>query len=422
MMGKILRLEEISLNEPLSDALYDCDGLLLMKRGAIITAGQIKALSLKGLKYLELGAPASEIDNSAVAVATLEQIGESKDESPWGNGAVDSREFGIREQATWSREAKPAKTIRPLDPSATKRVNQLVARAATTVEELGRSLADGTLRDATPIRHVADELFKELQNDSDIALAAAIRQIADQQLALRSVQLCVLSIAIARSMKLPESECSTVGSAALLHDMALFELPEDERHSKQVMRPEARRIYESHPAIAYDMLERVRDIDGTVRIIVLQAHEQADGTGFPRRITMARTHRLARIVNLADAYLTLVGCGSGGQGILPADAIAYLMHHTCLGKFDASATCGLVRSVSIYPVGSFVKLSDDRSARVVRATEQKPVTPIVEAVDALGREALVDLCDSDVTIVRPIDEESLERRRLPASDLDKILW
>ena len=204
--------------------------------------------------------------------------------------------------------------------------------------------------------------------------------------------------------------------------MALFELPESERHSPATMGPDARRIYESHPAIAYDMLERVRDINGTVRIIVLQAHEQADGSGFPRHITMARTHRLARIVNLADAYLTLTGCGPGAQSLLPADAVAYLMHHSCAGRFDSMATCGLVRAVSLYPLGSLVKLSDDRTARVVRVANHKPVTPIVMPIDGEEDGTLIDLETSDLSITCPIDDELQGRRRLPAGDLDKILW
>ena len=412
-MGKILRLEEVPLDEPLPDSLYDCDGVLLMRRGTIMTNAKLKALALKGLRYLELGAPADAPQSEPAAVATLEAPTTLPPE-PWQHAA--------EEEASLELPLPPSGRIRPIDPETTQRVDQLVARASATVEELGKSLADGTLRDATPIRNIASEFLKEIQGDADQTIAATMRQIADQQLAMRSVQLSVLSIAITRAMKMTDAEQATVGSAAMLHDMALFELPEHERFSRATMRPESRRIYESHPAIAYDMLERVRDIDGTVRIIVLQAHEQADGSGFPRRITITRTHRLARVVNLADAYLTLVGCGPDGQRILPADAIAYLMHQSCLGRFDSAATCGLVRAVSLYPVGSLVMLSDERKARVVRVADRSPVSPVVTLMDTDTPTPLIDLSETEITVSRPIDEEEFGRRRLPASDLDKILW
>lgn len=416
-MGKILRLEEVPLDQPLPDSLYDCDGVLLMRRGSVMSADRLKALALKGLRYLELGAPADSVDGLAVATA------DPQSPPPADIDAADRWKQDELAYVAPEPVAEPASSnVRPIDPETTKRVNQLVARATVTVEELGKSLAEGTLRDATPIRNIAEDFLREVHGDADQTLAATLRQVADQQLAMRAVQLSVLSIAIARAMNMLDSEQATVGSAALLHDMALFELPENERHSKAQMRPESRRIYESHPAIAYDMLEKVRDIDGTVRIIVLQAHEQADGSGFPRGITMTRTHRLARVVNLADAYLTLIGCGPDGQRILPADAIAYLMHQSCLGRFDSAATCGLVRAVSVYPVGTMVLLSDDRRARVARVAERNLVAPVVAVIDGPHDSTLIDLGDTNLSISRPLDDEEFGRRRLPSSDLDKILW
>jgi HD-GYP domain-containing protein (c-di-GMP phosphodiesterase class II) len=410
------------LDTPLPDSLYDGEGELLMRRGTMMTATKLKALVAKGLRYLELGEP-SPAGNKEAAVATLDPP-----EASATTDDAESRHIEKKDASDSIRSDRfsPATTtksnIRPVDPKTCERVNQLVSRAAETVEELGKSLAEGTLRDAEPIRNVANEFLKEVHGDMDTVVATILTQVEDEELAIRSVQLSVLSMAIARAMKLTDAEQATAGSAALLHDMALFELPPAERHSQAVMRPESRRIYESHPAIAYDMLERVRDIDGTVRIIVLQVHEQADGSGFPRRITITRTHRLARVVNLADAYLTLVSCHTACQGILPADAIAYLMHHSCMGRFDSNATCGLVRAVSLFPVGSLVKLSDDRIAKVVRVAPANPITPIVMAIDSDQSNSLIDLADSTVTIVHPVDDDTHGRRRLPACDLDKILW
>ncbi len=423
-MGRILRLAEIPLDQPLTDSLFDADGVLLMQKGAIITADNLKALALKGLRFLELGAPDSVPECADVAVATLEPpTAASLAVDEFDPSQNDKFTAGDDDSVLLSpKRASADPSIRQIDPATTARVSQLVTRAAATVEDLGRSLADGTLRDAKPIRTVADDFLKELKGDSDQTVATALEQGSDQELAMRSVQLSVLSMAIARAMKLDDTEQATVGSAALLHDMALFQLPEEERYAQSALRPASRRVYESHPAIAYDMLERVRDIDGTVRLIVLQVHEQADGSGFPRRITMARTHRLARIVNLADAYLTLIGCGTYGQQIMPADALAYIMHHSCAGRFDSAATCGLVRAVSLYPLGSLVVLSNNSTARVVRVVDQNPLNPIVSFVDADGNDSLAKVDSAGLQVVRPVDEITLDRRRLPASDFEKILW
>jgi len=416
-MGKILRIEEFVVDAPLTDSLYDSNGALLMRVGEILTAAKLKAMAQKGLRYLELGAP-SESDDGNVAImeppATEQRWIDQVADEP----ANDYRDFS---ESTVTTQREP-KITDPATLETAQRVLQLVDRATEIVEDLGKQLAEGTLRDATPLRQVADQFLQEIKGDSDTTLAIALMQNADQALAIRSVQLGVLSIAIARAMKMLDSEQATAGSAAMLHDMALFELPPDQRHTPSAMRPESRRIYESHPAIAYDMLERVRDIDGTVRIIVLQAHEQADGSGFPRRISITRTHRLARVVNLADAYLTLVGCGPGSQRIFPADAIAYLMHHSCQGRFDSAATCGLVRAVSIYPLNSLVRLSNQQTARVVGTNPKDPTSPIVAVKNADGTETTLVLNESGIRVDQPLDGPETGRRRLSTSDLEKVLW
>jgi HD-GYP domain-containing protein (c-di-GMP phosphodiesterase class II) len=205
----------------------------------------------------------------------------------------------------------------------------------------------------------------------------------------------------------------------MLHDMALFRLPEQERFPHPLMRPESRQVYEWHPAIAYDMLEKVRETDGSIRLIVLQTHEQADGSGFPRRITLPRIHRLARVLNVVDTYIRLVGCGCDGQRIFPADAMAYLMHHSCVGRFDPEVTCGLIKVVSLYPVGSLVTLTNSKQARVLRSNPGSPLQPVV-MVD--GGHELVDLSQSELDVENPSDDSDFGRRRLPSGEFDRILW
>ncbi len=156
-----------------------------MLRGAKLTAENIRAFALKGLRYLELGDPG---DRSQTATATMDPI---VDEAP-----VES--WSVSDPAAEEECARA--TIRvpqfSLDPKVAMRVSHLVHQAARTVEDLGKSLADGTLRDAAPIRAVADDFLAELQADTDQTLTVSLKQRADLQLAERCVQLSVLSMAI----------------------------------------------------------------------------------------------------------------------------------------------------------------------------------------------------------------------------------
>lgn len=309
--------------------------------------------------------------------------------------------------------------LRSYRPETSNRVDQLAQHASEVVAEIGVSLATGSLRDATPIHELADQYLSELHGDTDQVLAETLSKSSDRDLALRTVQMSVLSMAVCRAMDLPEPDWSTAGVAAMLHDMALFRLPEDERFPHPLMKPESRQVYGWHPVIAYDMLEKVRQTDGSIRLIVLQTHEQADGSGFPRRITLPRIHRLARVLNVVDAYIRLVGCGCDGQRVYPADAMAYLMHHSCAGRFDPEVTCGLIKVVSLYPIGSQVMLSNTQQARVLRANPRQPFKPVV-LVD--GQTQPIDLSSSPWEVETPQETIESPRRRLPSGEFDNILW
>ncbi len=315
--------------------------------------------------------------------------------------------------------APPISSLRQYQDEVTARVERLAQHASGVVAEFSAALIQDSLRDATPLQDVADQYLSELSGDGDQVVAQTLAKRADRDLALRSVQMSVLSMAVCRAMAMPESDWMNAGVAAMLHDMGLFRLPETDRFPHPLMKPESRQVYEWHPVIAYDLLEKVRQIDGSVRLVALQTHEQADGSGFPRHLTLPRIHRLARVLNVVDAYIRLVGCGCDGQRIYPADAMAYLMHHSCAGRFDPEVTCGLVKVVSLYPIGSQVMLSNTKQARVLRANPAQPFKPVV-LVD--GENQLVDLATSNLVVEAPQDDIDSGRRRLPSGEFDHILW
>lgn len=415
-MGTILRLSEITTDKPLSESLYDGHGVMVLERGSRVTVDLLRDFAKRGLKFLELGEPEEDPiflqgqSQSEAEKTSGQNTGDSVDRDASLAGTAAARAF-----QNISNNPK----LSPYQAETSERVDMLAKRAVEVVGELGSALASGTLRDAGPIHEVADNFLKELAGDTDQVVAETMAKPGDRDLALRSVQMSVLGMAVCRAMNLPESDQATLGAAAMLHDMALFRLPEAERFPHPLMKPESRQVYEWHPAIAYDMLEKVRETDGTTRLIVLQTHEQADGSGFPRRITLPRIHRLARVLNVVDTYIRLVGCGCDGQRIFPADAMAYLMHHSCAGRFDPEVTCGLIKVVSLYPLGSLVTLTNSKPARVVRSNPNSPLKPIV-MID--GEHELVDLSRSELEVEAPEDNAELGRRRLPSGEFDRVLW
>ncbi len=264
------------------------------------------------------------------------------------------------------------------------------------------------LRDAEP--HV-ENYINELADDPDPVVANALKYEADLELARRCVQFSILALAIARQMDVSEEETLAIGSAALVHDWALFNLPPDRRFPHQIHDEAARLEYLRHPIVAEEMLQRVDGVSAWVMLFVTQVHELLDGSGFPGGLKANALPVGSRILSIADAYLTMTCPPAGSVRIVPCDAIAYLISAASQSRYSAAAVTGLLKVVTLYPIGSIVELSDLTQARVIRSNGNDYGYPIVETLASPFR--VINLKEADLFVTRPVTSARRNEVRLP---------
>ncbi len=256
-----------------------------------------------------------------------------------------------------------------------------------------------------------DNFINELCDDPDPIIANALKYEADLELAHRCVQFAILSLAIAHQMGLPLQEMRDIGSAAMIHDWGLFDLPPESRFPHQISDQETRVTYIRHPLIAVRMLECVEGVTPAVKSMVAQVHELLDGTGFPNGLSADDIPLSSRVLSVADAYLTMTCPPRDCARIVPCDAIAYLISAASQRKYSAAAVTGLLKAVTLYPLGSIVELSDTTKVRVIRANGNDYGYPIVETLSQPSR--LINLKFCDLFVTRPITSPEINEVRLP---------
>lgn len=256
-----------------------------------------------------------------------------------------------------------------------------------------------------------EQYVNELVDDPDPVVANALSYEADLELAQRCVQFSVLSLAIGQQMNLSIEQLGHLGSAAIVHDWSLFELPAESRFPHQPMTDEVRAEYLRHPIATVQILNEIQDVPAEVKLFVSQVHEYLDGSGFPRKSKADQLHPLSRILCVADAYLTMTSPPKGCPRIIPCDAIAYLINGASQGRYSPKAVTGLLQAVTLYPIGSIVELSDATKARVIRGNGKDYGFPIVESLMDATR--IINLKDSDIFVARPIAVPEYHEVRLP---------
>jgi putative nucleotidyltransferase with HDIG domain len=174
----------------------------------------------------------------------------------------------------------------------------------------------------------ADELelrAKQLAGFQVALLSALLRtlDLRDRMTARHSAAVARYSREMAAAAGLPEEQQDLVHTAALLHDIGKFVLPDRIlKGSAELSEADWEQI-RKHPE---EGARIVSQIDGyrPVGEIILAHHERIDGLGYPRSLTHEEIPDLARIISVADAYDVMTARDSYRDPISSYDAIAEL--------------------------------------------------------------------------------------------------
>ena len=153
----------------------------------------------------------------------------------------------------------------------------------------------------------ADELevrARQLAGFQVALLSALLRtlDLRDRMTARHSAAVARYSREIAAQAGLSTEEQDLVHSAALLHDIGKFILPDTILKSgRRKLTDEEWNEIKKHP---YEGARIVSQIDGYQPIgeIIIAHHERIDGKGYPRRLRGDEIPALSRIISVADTY------------------------------------------------------------------------------------------------------------------------
>jgi HD-GYP domain-containing protein (c-di-GMP phosphodiesterase class II) len=193
----------------------------------------------------------------------------------------------------------------------------------------------------------------------------------------------------------------------LLHDCGMLRLGSEIYQAQRVLEPTEFRAIVRHPVLTFEVLEEnLERVPVGARMVAYQMHERCDGSGYPRGRSGDQIHELAKVAAVADTYVALVSPRPHRRGLLPYFSIEKILHGVREGLFDARVVRGLLRSVSLFPIGSYVAVSDERVGRVIRRGGEQYDRPVVELWSRRkldGPPTLVDLAlEPELRVVRPL--------------------
>src|SRR5207245_10447894 len=111
--------------------------------------------------------------------------------------------------------------------------------------------------------------------------------------------------------------------------------------------------------------------------VILQEHERWGGSGYPNQLTGDQIDEMALIIGLADVFDALMSSRPYRSGVSPHRAIRALLVD---GKtvFPYHLLKALVDQLSIYPLGTTVRLNTGETGVVSQLNRQYPLRPILQ--------------------------------------------
>ena len=196
-------------------------------------------------------------------------------------------------------------------------------------------------------------------------------------------------------LNLADDKLKNLVASALLHDLGKLCIPANILNSTKQLTDEERALIEEHPTFGYDILKQDITIPSAVRIAVYEHHENFDGTGYPRGLNGCDISDLAMIIHVCDVFDALISKRSYKQQIQAFVVIEYLMSQ-CGKQFDINIVSEFIKSLILFPKGTFVNLSDNTQAIVFENNPDYPLRPIIIRLDG----TLVDLLSvNNLTII-----------------------
>lgn len=150
--------------------------------------------------------------------------------------------------------------------------------------------------------------------------------------------------------------------------------------------------------------------------ISLLHHERWDGKGYPRQLAQKQIPLTTRILSVADAFEAMMRDKPYRESLLGYNAVRQIINDNSR-RFDADIIKVFVRSMGIYPVGSFVVLNDGSVGLVVKIHAEAPLRPVIRILVtkegekiAKDEKVLVNLLENQSSfIARPFNPKAPQK-------------
>jgi len=236
---------------------------------------------------------------------------------------------------------------------------------------------------------ILEVVEREAGNTATILLLSSLREYDDYTFS-HSVNVAVISAAVAKSLGFTDEFVDAIAHAALLHDIGKIYVPREIIHKGGRLTPSEWQAIKRHPVDGERILREER-LDLVCRRVAYEHHMRHDMTGYPTPKEGYEAHKASEIVRIADTYDALTTKRPYRRQINPYDALK-LMVKSAGTEFHKDYLSAFLHVLGNIPIGSVLKLNTGETVLVVDISKTNDHLPRVRVLkDASGNEVTEEI-------------------------------
>lgn len=281
-------------------------------------------------------------------------------------------------------KAEKIKTLIEEIPQAIPQQTQ--KEALKTVEHIISNVRIGKAIEEEPLKKVIRQMVEEVISNQDAMLNLVKIKSHDEYTFAHSTNVCSLSILLGIKRNFNKADIEEMAIGGMLHDVGKVKIRED-----ILLKPNKLTIKEyeevrKHPLYGYEILNESK-LSELPKLIAQQHHERIHGQGYPQGLSGDKIHPMVKLVALVNLYDSLTTDKPYRSKFLPHDAMRLIISQS--GRdFPIEDVRRFVEDMSIYPMGSFVRLNTAEIGVVTKINRYAVIRPWVKILLNAKRELL----------------------------------
>jgi putative nucleotidyltransferase with HDIG domain len=181
-------------------------------------------------------------------------------------------------------------------------ISYALGEEAASIQSMHREVQDRGKLPLAEAEAVVRSLSMAMHGDTEMILPLLQLREFDEYTTTHSLNVSVLTMALAESLGLAQQDVRTFGIAGLLHDLGKVNVPQEILNKPGKLTEEERTIMQQHPAAGAKLIiESGRRLD-LAAAVAHEHHIMINGHGYPACHYRRDCHKASKLVHVCDVY------------------------------------------------------------------------------------------------------------------------